>query len=220
MTIVRTAAFAASMMIGAAATAASPEATTRFLCTLAGGVTTVVAHDLAADFGTAATQCVPIAVVEAAPQDLPPRPVPVPAPTLARRTSASVLVSSPYADLICDAAKRHRLNPNLLAAIIHVESRHRANARSRKGALGLMQIMPATGARYGVYQARNLYDPALNVDVGARYVNDLLDTFGGSLELTLAAYNAGEGAVARYGNRVPPFPETQRYVVDVMALLR
>lgn len=213
MTIVRTAALAASMTVaGAAAAAPPPPATTRFVCTLAGGGTTIVAQNLAAEFGNAAMQCVPLTVQQAAPQD-----VPLPPPPVATRRAGALW--SPYSALIRDSAQRHRLDPRLLTAIIHVESRHRPDARSRKGAVGLMQVMPATGARYGVHHTRQLFDPAVNIDVGARYVSDLMDSFG-SLELVLAAYNAGEGAVMRYGNRVPPYPETRGYVRQVMALLR
>jgi len=112
---------------------------------------------------------------------------------------------------------RHGVDARLVEAVIHVESRHRASARSPKGALGLMQVMPATGARYGVARAQDLLDPAVNLDVGVRYLRDLLLQFGGQIELALAAYNAGAGHVLRYGLRVPPFPETRDYVDQVMA---
>jgi soluble lytic murein transglycosylase-like protein len=127
-------------------------------------------------------------------------------------------IGSAYAPMIREAARRYHLDPKLLMAIAQVESHHRADARSQKGALGLMQVMPATGARYGVQQSQNLYDPEVNVDVAARYLNDLLDMFNGSQRLAVAAYNAGEGAVQRYGGKVPPFPETRRYVQVVLAL--
>jgi soluble lytic murein transglycosylase-like protein len=92
---------------------------------------------------------------------------------------------------------------------MHQESRFRAGATSTAGAAGLMQLMPATAARYGV---RDIYDPAQNVEGGTRYLRDLLKLFGGRVDLALAGYNAGEGAVMKYGNRVPPYRETQNYV--------
>jgi soluble lytic murein transglycosylase-like protein len=103
---------------------------------------------------------------------------------------------------------------------MHVESANRPQARSPKGALGLMQIMPATGARYGVKKPQDLLDPATNIDVGTRYLRDLHQLFDGQMELVLAAYNAGEGAVKRHGNRIPPYRETQDYVRKVLRLYR
>jgi soluble lytic murein transglycosylase-like protein len=124
------------------------------------------------------------------------------------------------------AARQHNLDPALVTAIAAAESGFRPNAVSRKGALGLMQIMPATGARYGVSIASQtttsalIQDPELNAQVGSRYLADLLRQFNGEIELAIAAYNAGEGAVLRHGGRVPPFPETQQYVAKVMQLYR
>ena len=124
------------------------------------------------------------------------------------------------------AARQHNLDPALVTAIAAVESGFRPNAVSRKGALGLMQIMPATGARYGVsisgqpVTSALIQDPELNAQVGSRYLADLLRQFNGEIELAIAAYNAGEGAVLRHGGRVPPFPETQNYVAKVIQLYR
>ena len=121
--------------------------------------------------------------------------------------------------VIDDAARRYGHDASLLRSIIHVESRFNANAVSPKGAIGLMQLMPATAARMGVLEPRRtLFDPAANVQAGARYLRLLTDMFTGRLDLAVAAYNAGEGAVLRYKGEVPPFPETQAYVRDVMSM--
>jgi soluble lytic murein transglycosylase-like protein len=120
--------------------------------------------------------------------------------------------------LIAAACQRHGLDVELVKALIHVESRYQAAARSPKGAVGLMQIMPATAARYGVASVQRLFEPAVNIDVGTRYLRDLHDKFGHRVELVLAAYNAGEGAVARHGWQVPPFRETQAYVKNILAM--
>nr|WP_247712070.1 lytic transglycosylase domain-containing protein [Qipengyuania qiaonensis] len=119
-----------------------------------------------------------------------------------------------YDNQIASAAQRHAIDPLLLHAIIRQESNYRSNARSHAGAIGLMQIMPGTGARFGTATTQ-LYDPVSNVDTGARLLRTLNARYRGNLDLMLAAYNAGEGAVARYGNRIPPFRETQDYVRKV-----
>ena len=115
------------------------------------------------------------------------------------------------------AANAYGHDADLLRAIIQVESGFDAKAVSSKGAIGLMQVMPATAARLGLADPdRALFDPEANVRTGARYLRQLMDTFDGRPDLAVAAYNAGEGAVQRYAGRVPPFPETQAYVRDVM----
>jgi soluble lytic murein transglycosylase-like protein len=124
------------------------------------------------------------------------------------------------ATLVRSAAARYRLDEALVSALIFVESRYRPDARSPKGALGLMQLMPDTAARYGVKSARDLLDPQINVDIGTRHLQSLHTLYGGQVDLMLAAYNAGEGAVRRYGNRVPPYPETEAYVQQIMAMSR
>lgn len=122
------------------------------------------------------------------------------------------------------AAQAHGIDYELLQALIATESGFNPTAVSPKGAVGLMQIMPATAQRYGVVgdaQApveKKLTDPALNIRTGARYLGDLMRRFPGQLELALAAYNAGEGAVQRAGNRIPNYRETQDYVQTVMQL--
>ncbi len=118
-----------------------------------------------------------------------------------------------YSTMIDDVAKRNRLYPELLHAVIKAESGYNPNAVSRAGAVGLMQLMPDTARRYGVTDSR---DPRANLEGGARYLRDLLTLFRNDLKLALAAYNAGENAVKRYGNRVPPFPETRQYVKRVI----
>jgi soluble lytic murein transglycosylase-like protein len=97
----------------------------------------------------------------------------------------------------------------LLYAIMHQESTFKRRAISPKGARGLMQLMPGTAARFGV---TNIFEPRQNIEGGARYMRFLLDTFDGDVGLALAGYNAGEGAVMKYGYRVPPYSETQEYV--------
>jgi soluble lytic murein transglycosylase-like protein len=116
------------------------------------------------------------------------------------------------------ASTRYHLDEALVSALIFVESRFRPDARSPKGALGLMQLMPDTAARYGVTSARDLLDPRINVDVGTRHLQSLHAMYGGQVDLMLAAYNAGENAVRRHGNRVPPYPETEAYVKQIMAM--
>lgn len=113
-------------------------------------------------------------------------------------------------------ASQEDLRPELLHAVVRIESAYNPGAVSPAGATGLMQLMPATAARYRV---TNIEDPTENLRGGARYLRDLLDMFGNDLQLALAAYNAGENAVAQYGNRIPPYPETQRYVRKVLQYL-
>ena len=120
----------------------------------------------------------------------------------------------PYAGLVATAATEQNLDPALLHAIIHVESRHNAAAVSSKGAIGLMQVLPETARRMGV---GIISTPEGNISAGSRYMRYLLDTFGMDVRLALAAYNAGENAVIRHGNQIPPYPETQAYVPAVIA---
>src|SRR6185295_14350517 len=119
----------------------------------------------------------------------------------------------PYGTAISLAAERHGVDGLLMAAIVAVESGFTANAVSPKGAQGLMQVRPAVGE---AFDAGDLFEPYANVDVGSRYFGSLLKEHHGDLELTLAAYNAGPAAVARYGG-VPPYPETRDYVRKVLA---
>ncbi|APD11150.1 hypothetical protein UC34_25170 [Pandoraea vervacti] len=120
----------------------------------------------------------------------------------------------PYDALVRRTARATSVDAALLHAIIDTESGYDPQAVSERGAIGLMQILPRTGQRFGV---RRLEDPAENLRAGASYLRWLLSRFDGDVSLALAAYNAGEGAVLRYGRRVPPFPETRNYVRKVLA---
>ena len=122
-----------------------------------------------------------------------------------------------YAKPIQDAAKATRLDAALIHAVISAESGYNPFARSRKGAAGLMQLMPETAKRYGV---KNRLDPAQNISGGARYLRDLIRMFNNDVQLAVAAYNAGERAVVRAGNRIPPYQETMAYVPRVMSYYR
>lgn len=122
-----------------------------------------------------------------------------------------------YAQLIDATAQHVAVHPALLRAVIAAESAFDPQAVSAKGAQGLMQLRPATAHRYGVTRP---FDPAENVRGGARYLHDLLKRYRNDLELALAAYNAGENAVDRYGGRIPPYPETQQYVPTVLRWYR
>jgi soluble lytic murein transglycosylase-like protein len=117
-----------------------------------------------------------------------------------------------YGPMVLEHAARHSLRPELVRAVIQVESGFNPRARSPKGAMGLMQLMPETAARLGV---RDAFDPAENIRGGTAYLRQLLDRYHGDEELALAAYNAGSGAVDKYGRRVPPYRETRDYVKRV-----
>ena len=125
--------------------------------------------------------------------------------------------ATPYSDLIYQAGARHALNPALLAAVARAESAFDPRAVSRKGARGLMQLMPATARRFGLRGAE-VFEPAKNLDAGARYLSWLAERFDGDLARVLAAYNAGEGTVERYRG-VPPFRETRTYLRRIYAEL-
>jgi hypothetical protein len=114
--------------------------------------------------------------------------------------------------LIAKAAAAHDVDANLVRALIKVESAYKPKARSHKGAMGLMQLMPATAREYGV---RNAYDPAENINAGVKHLKSLLNQF--DVRLAVAAYNAGAGAVQRYGG-IPPYRETREYVRKVLTL--
>lgn len=126
--------------------------------------------------------------------------------------------------LLREASVRHGIDYELLQALIATESGFDARAVSPKGAVGLMQLIPPTAARYGVRADKNspiakkLTDPRTNIRAGASYLSDLIKLFPGRLELAIAAYNAGEGAVQRAGNKIPNYPETRNYVKTVMQL--
>ena len=131
----------------------------------------------------------------------------------AQISPAMLARSAEYDPIIEKAAELASVQPELLRAVIVVESGFDPQAVSKAGARGLMQLMPATARAYGV---RDANDPSQNVHAGARYLRDLIDRYENDLELVLAAYNAGETAVSRYGRTVPPYGETRRYVPKVL----
>lgn len=120
-----------------------------------------------------------------------------------------------YGGIIETAASSNGVETALVHAVITAESGYNPNAVSRKGATGLMQLMPDTARRYGV---RNMFDPVENIHGGVRYLRDLLAMFNGNIELAVAGYNAGENAVIRHGNRIPPYAETRDYVPKVIGI--
>lgn len=129
----------------------------------------------------------------------------------------ATLSPSKFRSHILSAAKETRVDAALIHAVITVESGYNPSARSRAGAVGLMQLMPGTAKRYGV---KDRLDPAQSIHGGARYLRDLKALFDDDLRLVLAAYNAGEEAVMKYGRRIPPFRETLAYVPKVLATYR
>lgn len=153
-------------------------------------------------------------------------PEPEPPPEVAAAGAALVALDfdesqpvpeGPYGELIYEAARRHSLNPEVVAALIRAESAGNPRAVSRKGARGLMQLMPATAHRFGV-RKEQLFDPEQNLEAGMRYLRWLADRFPNDLARILAAYNAGEGSVERYGG-IPPYRETRNYVRRIYGTL-
>jgi soluble lytic murein transglycosylase-like protein len=132
-----------------------------------------------------------------------------------RATAATAAPPASYDDLIDRHSRESGVRTELVRAVIQVESGFNPSARSPKGAMGLMQLMPATAQQFGV---RNPYSPAENIAAGVAYLRELLDRYGNNEELALAAYNAGPGAVDRHGEAVPPYRETQKYVSKVSEL--
>lgn len=116
--------------------------------------------------------------------------------------------------LIRSSANKHGLDPDLVRAVVEIESAYNPVALSPKGAVGLMQLIPSTAARYGI---TDLGDPQQNIDGGVRYLKDLIAAHSGNVALALAAYNSGEHAVSRHGSRIPPYRETMLYVPTVLA---
>jgi soluble lytic murein transglycosylase-like protein len=141
--------------------------------------------------------------------------VPYPEPEAQKPEQADVpqgLESTPYGDIIAALSQAHGVDPMLVKALIQVESNYKPRARSRKGAMGLMQLMPATAREYKV---RNPFDPRANIEAGVKHLKGLIDRFG--VELGLAAYNAGEGAVKKFKG-IPPYRETRNYVSKILSL--
>jgi soluble lytic murein transglycosylase-like protein len=145
-----------------------------------------------------------------------PYPEPVATPPAAEVPSLSVtdlLQATPYGEIIAAVSEAHGVDPLLVRALIQVESNYKPKARSRKGAMGLMQLMPSTAR---VYNVRNPFDPKANIEAGIKHLKSLVDRFDG-IEIALAAYNAGEGAVEKF-NGVPPYRETRNYITRILAL--
>jgi soluble lytic murein transglycosylase-like protein len=141
-------------------------------------------------------------------------PEPAAAPSGDTRWLTRSRAFDPYIE---SAAREAQVQPQLVRAIIVVESAFNPKAVSHKGAVGLMQVLPSTARRYGV---SNAYDPQQNIIAGTRYLRDLIARYGNNLELVLAAYNAGTDAVERYGKRIPPYAETRQYVPAVLSVYR
>jgi soluble lytic murein transglycosylase-like protein len=131
-------------------------------------------------------------------------------PVPGSRIPDQVLAARPFAGLISSVAAANNVDARLVHAVIEQESNYQARARSKKGAKGLMQLMPGTARQYGV---RNSYDPKANLEAGVRHLKDLMSRL--ELPMALAAYNAGEATIRRYGG-LPPFPETQTYVRNIL----
>jgi soluble lytic murein transglycosylase-like protein len=142
--------------------------------------------------------------------------VPYPEPRAAAEEdgeeSSQNLESTPYGEIIAAVSEAHGVDPMLVKALIQVESNYKPRARSPRGAMGLMQLMPSTAREYKV---RNPFDPKANIEAGIKHLKGLIDRFG--VELALAAYNAGEGAVVKF-NGVPPYRETRNYVSKILSL--
>lgn len=134
-------------------------------------------------------------------------------PALSPKGALAMAAGLPFAALVSAAAAEHALPEALLHAVIRAESNYNPAAVSPKGAMGLMQLMPATARELGVVDA---HDPAANIRGGAQYLKQLLGMFDNNTELAVAAYNAGPGAVQRSGGGIPPYAETRRYVPRVM----
>ena len=156
--------------------------------------------------------------------------IPVPhtrSPMATSRTSSATAMTTPayslptaelirrYSPLIETASKSHGVEVALVHAVITAESGYNPGAVSRAGARGLMQLMPDTAKRFGV---QNIMDPSENIQGGVKYLRELLTMFNGNKELAVAAYNAGENAVIRHGNRIPPYAETVNYVPKVLGI--
>jgi soluble lytic murein transglycosylase-like protein len=127
-------------------------------------------------------------------------------------SSGSVLQTTPYGEIISAMSEAHGVDPLLVRALIQVESNYQPRARSPKGAMGLMQLMPST---VRVYNVRNPFDPKANIEAGIKHLKSLIDRFG--VELGVAAYNAGEAAVEKF-NGIPPYRETRNYVSRILSL--
>ncbi|MDP3716855.1 MAG: lytic transglycosylase domain-containing protein [Acidobacteriota bacterium] len=216
----RIAALAASLLLFA------PAASAEILVFKSGQSMSVRSYRVSGDLATAVLRAggevtFPAAMITRVDPDEVPYPVPVdalpvedapavPAAAAPVGVPDAVLAARPFADLISAVAATHQVDARLIHAVIEQESNYQTRARSKKGARGLMQLMPATARQYGVH---NSYDPKANIEAGVRHLKDLLSRL--ELPTALAAYNAGEGTIRRYGG-LPPFPETQNYVRRIL----
>jgi soluble lytic murein transglycosylase-like protein len=144
-----------------------------------------------------------------------PYPEPPPMEPAPEAAPAAALPDGPYREIIAAMSEAHGVDPLLVRALIQVESNYKPKARSPRGAMGLMQLMPSTAREYKV---RNPFDPRTNIEAGIKHLKALIDRLG-TTEMALAAYNAGEGAVTRF-NGIPPYRETRNYVRKILALAR
>jgi hypothetical protein len=143
-----------------------------------------------------------------------PEPTALQAATDVLQQAGTLLQTTPYGELIASVSEAHGVDPMLVRALIKVESNYQAKARSPRGAMGLMQLMPSTAREYNV---RNPFDPRTNLEAGIKHLKSLIDRFGGEVGKALAAYNAGEGAVMKF-NGIPPYRETRSYVSRILEL--
>jgi len=186
-----------------------------------GGTLTVSSHRVAADTviltmadGGEIT-CHRSLIDRIVPDEIPkPMPQDAAAHVEAPAEPSSGVPATPYDEIITSLAQAHGVNPLLVRALIQVESGYQPRARSTRGAMGLMQLMPSIAREYDV---RNPYDPKANIAAGVKHLKSLLDRWDGAVELALAAYNAGEGAVRKF-NGIPPYRETRDYVARILRL--
>jgi hypothetical protein len=147
-----------------------------------------------------------------------PYPEPTPAPAAAQAPAPQPLrlleAATPYSEIISAMSRAHGVDPILVSALIRVESNYRPRARSPKGAMGLMQLMPSTAR---LYKVRNPFDPKSNIEAGIKHLKSLIERFDDDMELVLAAYNAGEGAVKKFKG-IPPYRETRTYVSRILSI--
>jgi hypothetical protein len=202
--------------------AASPAPTVASTATSAAFAASGAPLDAAAAASAApATLGVPTGLAVPAPRAValaaPPRPARAPSPRLGFDRSLGV-PRTPYGKQIYKIALRYALNPLMMAAVVEAESDFNPRAVSRKGACGLMQVLPSTARRFGLHRRRDLFNPRKNLETGARYLRWLIDRFGDDAARVLAAYNAGEGSVERFGG-LPPFRETRDYVSSIFTRL-
>jgi hypothetical protein len=221
------------LVLGALFVAFASEARAEIVVFKNGRTMSVKSHSISAGMATLALRdggqvTFPANIIERVDQDEVPYPVELepgtgsrePGAVGAERPSAALplvsdeqLAARPFAELISSVAATHDVDVRLIHAVIEQESNYQPRARSKKGARGLMQLMPATARQYGV---GNSYDPKSNLDAGVRHLKDLLKRL--DLPVALAAYNAGEGTIQRYGG-LPPFAETRNYVSSILRRL-